>query len=189
MPPGPASCWAKADLQSPGAGSISWIVWVVSGNPELLVFLRWFFTASLGPLFPPWRIPFSPFLNQAHSSGSESQRNEINGQHGEDKLVVTEGSSIRHIRSHYSWQSRLDQPTRLLLPAKRERQLHPGNLLQVPADFQNWNGGRVLRFRFSSIPILSCGQSRILCAICIRGCCLSSSLNSADNPCCLFNKL
>lgn len=185
MPPGPASFRAKAeDFQSQEQESSGYVDCVL--EPRTPGFLWIFFPTAIWP-FSQFREYLFPFLNKVHSSGSEFSE-KWNGCCEEEKLMVIERHYIRHEATTLLCKDgRTYTHTHTLSPpCKKGRGTSTQNLLQVP---QGWNWGKVLRFTFSEIPVLCCGQSHVLSAICIRGCCLSSCINSTDNPCGLFNNL
>lgn len=147
MPPGPASCHAEADPQSPaGRRDHPLVVRIVARYPEPLVFRGCFSLHPLTPL-PPRRIPFSPFLMRARSSGSEILEKwsvcckEVN------PVVTGRSSETRSYRS--SSPSRWDPRTPLPLPGRKQEENPSGESLPSSCGFQGWNLGKALRFTSS----------------------------------------
>ena len=162
MPARPASFWAKADLPKPGAGSLYLLVpWMVSRTHNYWFSLDFFFFFPLLPADPYSHLGeylFSNFLNRAHSSGSESQKNEMavarRRKFGPwipamDGSLRYEATSLakqvldQHTHTHthtththtHTTHTHTHTHTHLPLPEKQERQIHPGNLLHIPVGF------------------------------------------------------
>lgn len=142
MPAGPASFWGKADLPNPGAGSLYLLVpWMVSRIHNSWFSLNFFFPCCL--LAPTLTLEntFFNLSEQSNSNGSESQKNEMavsrRRKFGPWNLAM-EGS-LRYEATTLAKQVGPTTYAHLPLPAKQERQMHPGNLLHVPVGFQGWN--------------------------------------------------